>query len=228
MVSPSAKRLAARYLIGERGYSERRACSVVKLDRSSFRYDPRPRAGEAELVRHIRELADQRKEYGYRRIAALLNREGANVNKKRVHRIWKEEGLQQPLRRPKRRRRGPKGEVIRKAEHPNHVWTYDFLEDRTERGGKLRILTVLDEYTRECLAILVDRSIPARAVIEVLDGLFLTWGAPEYLRSDNGPELMANAVQEWLKGKGWIYIEPASPWENPYIESFNGRSGKNV
>lgn len=130
-----------------------------------------------------------------------------------------------PQRRPKRRQYGPKGEVLRKAEYPQHVWSYDILEDRTERGNRLRILTVLDEYTRESLAIGVGRSVSAQTVVEELKGLFFSRGIPEHIRSDNGPEFVAKAVRNWLEesGCGTLYIEPGSPWENPYIESFNGK-----
>lgn len=211
-------------MLTRRMCSERHGCALVGIARSSFRYVPRPRVGEAVLVTKIRRLVTEHPAYGYRRVTAVLRREGLSVNEKRVHRIWKAEGLQVPRRRPRKRRRGPPGEVIRRAERPNHVWTYDFVEDRTERGGKLRMLTVLDEYTRESLAIRVERSIRAERVIETLEWLFLTKGVPQYIRSDNGPELVAKAVQDWLakNGCGTIYIEPGSPWENPYIESFNG------
>lgn len=225
MVSPSARRCGVRQLMNERDYSERHACGVVSIARSSARYTPHPRVDERLLRDHIRDLANEHKEYGCPRITALLRREGSVVNKKRVHRIWKEEGLQLSRRRPKKRRRGPKGEVIRRAEYPNHVWSYDFVEDRTERGRKLRMLTIVDEYTRECLAIRVARSIPATKVIDTLEWLFLTRGAPAYIRSDNGPEFIAEAVQDWIKENRskTIYIEPGSPWENPFIESFNGK-----
>ena len=177
------------------------------------------------MTERIKELAKEHGRYGYRRVTALLHREGEEINIKRVHRIWKSEGLTLPVRRPNRRQYGPKGEVVSKAEYPNHVWTYDILQDRTERGNRLRILTVLDEYTRECLAICVGRSICARTVVENLKWLFMDRGAPEHIRSDNGAEFIAKAVQEWPaeSGCGTIYIEPASPWENPYIESFNGK-----
>lgn len=225
MVSPSAKRCGVRYLAEERGYSQRRGCALVRLSRSSFRYLPRPRKDEEKLTEQIRELAWKHSAYGYRRIAVLLLREGSQVNVKRVHRIWKREGLQVSRRKPRKRRMGPNGEVTLRPEHPNQVWTYDFLEDRTEDGKKLRILTVLDEYTRECLNITVDTSITADKVIGILDWLFLTRGVPEHLRSDNGPEFVARAVQGWLneKGCGTIYITPGSPWENPYIESFHDK-----
>ena len=195
---------------------------VVVISRSLLRYLARERKGEAALVRKIHELAVRNSRYGYRRITALLRREGWQVNRKRVHRIWKAEGLSLPLRRPKRHRAGSAGEIVNKAESPNHVWSYDFVEDRTERGGKLRILVVIDEYTRECLAIRIALSIPASVVVEVLEWLFLTRGVPKYLRSDNGPEFVAKTVCQWLEEYGCqtLFIKPGSPWENGYIESF--------
>lgn len=225
MVTPPARKAGVAYLREAREYSERKGCALVGISRSAMRYTPRPRAGDEELSKRIRELARRHKRYGYRRIGALLRREGWQVNIKRVHRIWKREGFGLRRRRPKRRRCGPKAEVVCRAEERNHVWTYDFLEDRTERGGRLRILVILDEYTRESLRIRVEKSIPSRMVIEELKWLFRTRGAPRYLRSDNGPEFVAKAVQEWLRkaGCGTLYIEPGSPWENPYIESFNGK-----
>jgi putative transposase len=188
-------------------------------------YQARRRRDEAVLTRRIHELAVRRSRYGYRRITVLLRREGTWVNKKRVHRIWKAEGLSLPLRRPRRRRMGPAGEIVNKAKYPNHVWSYDFLEDRTERGGKLRILVIIDEYTRECLAVRIAPSIPARAVVEALEWLFLSRGVPKHLRSDNGPEFVARVVCEWLEKAGCqtIFITPGSPWENGYVESFNDK-----
>ena len=132
----------------------------------------------------------------------MLHREGEEINIKRVHRIWKSEGLTLPIRRPRRRQYGPKGESLRKAEYPLHVWTYDILEDRTERGSRLRILTVLDEYTRESLAIWVGRSVSAQTVVENLKWLFMDRGTPEHIRSDNGPEFIAKAVRDWLAESG--------------------------
>jgi putative transposase len=225
-VSPQAKRQCAAYLMAEKDYSQRRACQLIGISRSVARYEGRQKEDQAELRKEIRDLADRHKTYGYRRISVLLRREGSKkINKKRIHRIWKAEGLQLDRRKPRKRRYGPKGEVIHKAERRNHVWSYDFLEDRTERGDKLRILTVMDEFTRECLAILVDRSIPSAQVIHLLEWLFLVRGTPEHLRSDNGPELVAQAVQDWLAQRECkaIYITPGSPWENPYIESFIGK-----
>lgn len=190
-----------------------------------MRYIARQRRDEAELIKEIHKLAIRHSRYGYRRISVLLRRGGWQVNRKRVHRIWKSEGLGLPRRRPRRRRMGPVGEMINKAAYPNHVWSYDFVEDRTERGGKLRILVIIDEYTRECLAIRVEPSIPALVVIEVLEWLFLTRRVPKHIRSDNGPEFVARAVCQWLKESGCqtLFINPGSPWENGYIESFNDK-----
>ena len=214
-----------RYLAKEGRCSQRRACAVVRIPRSLVRYIVRRRKDEAKLVRKIHKLAIRHSRYGYRRITALLRREGFRVNKKRVHRIWKSEGLNLPRRRLKRRKMGPTRGIVNKAEYPNHVLSYDFVEDRTERGGKLRILVIIDEYTRECLAIRVKPSIPASAVIEVLEWLFLTRGVPKYIRSDNGPEFISKAVCQWLKESGCqtLFITPGSPWENGYIESFNDK-----
>ena len=167
-----------RYLTRQGRCSQRRVCAVVRIPRSLVRYIARRRKDEAKLVSKIHRLAIRHSRYGYRRITVLLRREGFRVNKKRVHRIWKSEGLSLPRRRPKRRRIGLTGGIVNKAEYPNHVWSYDFVEDRTERGGKLRILVIIDEYIRECLAIRVKPSIPASAVIEVLEWLFLTMACP--------------------------------------------------
>ena len=225
MVTPSARKAGVKHLVSCSTCSERRGCQAVGVSRSYVRYEPQPKPDETTLRREIRSLASRHKRFGYRRIAALLRRKGIEANTKRVHRLWKAEGLSLPLRRPKRRRTGPRGEVIRKAEKPNHVWTYDFMEDRTERGGRLKILTVLDEYTRESLAIRVERSIDSHKVIETLDRLVAQRGVPDHIRSDNGPEFIAEAVQKWLGSSGCrtLFINPGSPWENPYIESFNGK-----
>jgi transposase InsO family protein len=222
MVSPLTRRCAAEYLVKEGRCSERRACKVVRIPRSVVRYVARKRKDEKALARRMHELAIWNSRYGYRRITVLLRREGWQVNKKRVHRLWQKEGLSLPLRRPRRRRCGPVGEIVNKAEHRNHVWSYDFLEDRTEGGRKLRILVVIDEYTRECLAIRVAPSMSALGVIDVLEWLFMVHGVPKYLRSDNGPEFVAKAVRQWLEGTGCqtLFIEPGSPWENGYVESF--------
>jgi len=222
MVSPLARRSVVKYLTKAGKCSEWRACVVVGLCRSLVRYIARRSKNEAMLIKEIHKLAIRHSRYGYRRIAVLLRREGWKVNRKRVHRIWKSEGLGLPRRQPKRRRVGQMGEIVNKAEYPNHVWSYDFVEDRTERGGKLRILAIIGEYTRECLVIRVAPSIPASVVVEVLERLFLTRGVPKFIRSDNGPEFVARAVCRWLETSGCqtLFINLGSPWENGYIESF--------
>jgi transposase InsO family protein len=172
-------------------------------------------------------LASEYGRYGYRRIAALLQTEGFRVNHKRVERIWRREGLKVPKKQPKRRRLWLNdGSCLRlRPAYVNHVWSYDFMMDRTRDGRALKILTVLDECSRECLAIDVSRRITSEEVLERLAQLFLERGLPAYIRSDNGPEFVAKAVRQWLAriGVGTLYIEPGSPWENGYIESFNGR-----
>lgn len=221
-MSPQAKRQCVSYLVAEKAYSERKACQLVGIARSSHRYQTKAAGDEKELRAKIHQVANNNQAYGYRLVTGTIRNQGWLVNHKRVHRIWQEEGLQQPRRKPRKRTYGPKGEVKQKATHINHVWSYDFVQDRTEKGQKLRILAVLDEYTRESLAIQVARSITAQDVLHLLDWLFLVRGTPEHIRSDNGPEFVANAVQDWLAQRDCqtIYITPGSPWENPYIESF--------
>jgi len=186
---------------------------------------PLEREGESELRDRIKRLSRRHKRYGYKRVTALLRREGLIVNHKRVHRLWKEEGLALPRKRPKRRRAGVTVEMVNKATYRDHVWTYDFVEDRTDNGNKLRMLNIVDEYTRECLAIRVERSIDSLKVIDTLNWLFLTRAVPGHIRSDNGPEFIAKTLKGWLGETGCktIYIEPGSPWENAYVESFNGK-----
>lgn len=175
----------------------------------------------------MRSLARKHPRYGCRRIHALLVREGWRVNRKRVHRLWREEGLQVRGRQRKRRRLGgsENGCTRKKAERKGHVWSYDFTLDQTEDGKRLKLMPIVDEYTRECLGVEVERSITAQDVIATLCYLFRVHGEPEYIRSDNGPEFIANAVRQWLSEAGvqTLYIEPGSPWENAYVESFNGK-----
>ena len=183
--------------------------------------------GEARLREEIVSLACQYGRYGYRRITALLRNDGWRVNHKCVERIWRQEGLKVPQKQPKRRRLWLNdGSCIRRRpEHPNHVWSYDFVADRTYNGRPLRLLTLVDEYTRESLAIKVDRTLKAYDVIEQLAELFVQRGTPDYIRSDNGSEFTSEAVRGWLQRLGvkTLFIEPGSPWENGYIESFNGK-----
>ena len=175
----------------------------------------------------IVELATSYGRYGYRRITALLRQEGWRVNHKRVERIWRQEGLKVPKRQPKRGRLWLNdGSCIRlRPEHKDHVWSYDFMVDRTADGRAFRILAIIDEYTRECLAIVVDRRITSQNVIDKLFQIFVFRGVPEHIRSDNGPEFTARAIRAWLNWLGvkTLFIERGSPWENGYIESFNGK-----
>ena len=224
-MSPAAKRTVVKALVKRGQCSQRKACELVDSVRSTARYERRVRSDESALRKRIRYLANKHKRYGVRRVLAMLRREGWRVNKKRVHRLWKDEGLQRKRKLKKRRAMGPTLGMPTQAQYANHVWTYDFIEDRTERGGKLRMLCVLDEYTRQCHHIRVDRSIGAVKVVASLEWLFLLHGAPAYIRSDNGSELVAKALQAWLleQGTKTIYITPGSPWENPYIESFHDK-----
>lgn len=173
------------------------------------------------------ELAEQYGRYGYRMITGFLNLEGWRVNHKRIERMWRQEGLKVPKKQPKRQRLWLNdGSCIRlRPTHCNHVWSYDIVSERTHDGRALRILTIMDEYTRESLAIQVSRRITSQTVIEQLGQLFITKGIPEHIRSDNGPEFTAKAVRKWLENLGvkTLFIEPGSPWENGYIESFNGK-----
>ena len=196
--------------------------------RSTQRRIPRGRDDEEQLIADIVELVRRYGRYGYRKIAALLrSTAGWVVNDKRVERIWRREGLKVPTRQPKRGRLWlADGSCIRlRAERPNHVWSYDFVEDRTHEGRKYRMLNIIDEFTHECLAIRIDRRLKAIDVIDVLSDLFILRGVPEHVRSDNGPEFVAKAVQEWIGAVGakTAYIAPGSPWENGFIESFNAR-----
>lgn len=225
MVSPASRKGVAKYLEQEREYSERGACRVAEVSRGAVRYEPKKKPEEDRLRKRIRQLARRYPRYGNARITQQLRREGWRVNRKRVHRLRKEEGLVLPRQRPKRQRRGQPAERLQQAEYRDHVWSYDFAEDRTEKGGRLRILAILDEYTRECLALPVAPSMNAQGVIDALEWLFLTRGVPRFIRSDNGPEFVAQAVQTWLGEQGCqtLYIEPGSPWENGFIESFIGK-----
>jgi transposase InsO family protein len=207
--------------------SERRACAVLDQPRSSQRYEPQPRDDEAALVKRMLELSRRRPRYGYRRIAWQLRQEGWQASDTRVYRLWRREGLKVPQKRRKKRRLGKSenGCVHRKAEHKDHVWCWDFVFDHTTSGSQLKWLSIVDEYTRECLTLKVDRSITSEDVIDTLAELFAMRGVPQCIRSDNGPEFIANAIRRWLKQVDveGLYIEPGSPWENGYAESFHSR-----
>ena len=207
--------------------SERRACRVIDQPRPTQRRSLKVLDDEESLTADIVKLAVRFGRYGYRRITALLQDRGWQVNHKRVERIWRREGLKVPKKQPKRGRLWLNdGSITRmKPERKGHVWAYDFVACRTEDGRAVRMLTVIDEYTRECLAIKVARRIKSDDVIHALTELFVFNGAPEHIRSDNGPEFTARVVREWLPNVGvkTLFIEPGSPWENGYNESFNGK-----
>ena len=226
-LSPARRRVCIEHVRRELGVSERRACAALGQHRSTQRKVPRGRDDEERLSADIVELARQYGRYGYRKIAELLRRAGWLINDKRVERIWRREGLKVPRKQPKRGRLWlTNGSCIRlRPEHRNHVWSYDFVEDRTHDRRRFRMLNVIDEFTHECLAIRVARKLKAIDVIDVLSDLFILRGVPGHIRSDNGPEFIAKAVQEWISAVGakTAYIAPGSPWENGYVESFNAR-----
>jgi putative transposase len=207
--------------------SERRACRVVDQPRSSQRYVSMKVGNDVALVQRMVALSTENPRYGYRRVWALLGREGWQVNKKRVQRLWREAGLKVPAKERKRRRLGSSenGCTRRRAEYPGHVWSYDFAMDATEDGRRLKIMPIVDEYSRECLALEMERSITAEGVVEILNLLFTERGEPAYIRSDNGPEFIAETIKRWLAASGvkTLYIEPGAPWENAYSESFISR-----
>lgn len=209
------------------GVSERRACRVLKQHRATQRRIPRGREDEERLVGDMIELTRQYGRYGYRRIAALLRKAGWHVNDKRVERLWKREGLKVPSKQPKKARLWLNdGSCIRlKPEHRNHVWSYDFVHHRTDDGRAFRTLNIIDEFSRECLEIRVKRKLNSTDVVDALTDLFILRGVPAFIRSDNGPEFIAEIVRNWIAAVGakTAYIEPGSPWENGYCESFNAR-----
>ena len=200
---------------------------MIEQPRSTQRYHKSCKTDEAALRSDIISLATKYGRYGYRRITALLRRSGWRVNHKRVERIWRQEGLKVPKKQPKRARLWLNdGSCVRlRPTHRNHVWSYDFVMDRTYYGKPIKILTLIDEYSRYCLALGVDHSIKSDEVLDTLSNLFLIYGIPENIRSDNGPEFTAKAVRRWLQRVGvkTAFIEPGSPWENGYNESFNGK-----
>ena len=227
MVSPARRREAVQQVQETLEVSERRACEAIGQPRSTQRYEPREPQRDRMLVQQMHERVRTHPRYGYRRIWAMLREEGWRVNRKKVYRLWRREGFKVPRKQRKRRRLGcsDNGVIRRRAEHINHVWCYDFVKDQTRDGRPLKFLPIEDEYTRECLAIEVARSITAKDVIQTLAYLFEVRGAPKYIRSDNGPEFIAQAIRQYLASAGvdTLYIAPGSPWENAYSESFNSR-----
>jgi transposase InsO family protein len=207
--------------------SERRVCRVLGQARATRRYAALPRDGDEHLVRRMHELVRRHPRRGYRMVWGMPRLEGWRVNRKRVYRLWKQEALGVPSKRRKRLRLGhsESGIVRRRAEHLDHVWAVGFIHDRDERGRPLKWLSVVDEFTRQCVALEVARSMTARGVADVLIGLFTTRGAPVHIRSDNGPEFIARTIRRLadLTGVENLYIAPGSPWENGYAESFHSR-----
>ena len=226
-MSPSKKRTAIIRVKEKLGVSERRACKALEQCRLTQRYISHITDREERLVARVIELATQYGRYGYRRITAMLRQDSWQVNHKKVERIWRREGLKVPQKQPKRRRLWLNdGSCVRlRPQHKDHVWSYDFVMARTSDGMAFRILTILDEYTRECLATLVRRCISSQDVIDQLFHLLVFRGIPQHIRSDNGPEFTSKKTRNWLNELGvkLLFIEPGSPWENGYIESFNGK-----
>jgi putative transposase len=226
-VSPAGKRRAVGHLREERRYAERNACRLVEQPRSTQRYKARIDYEERRIRKRLHELAKKHPGSGYRRMTRLLRREGMKVNRKRVQRLWREEGLRNPLRKRQKRARGHSENscAMKKAERKNHVWCWDFTMDETADGRRLKWFSVVDEFTRECLALEVERRMTARDVVAILTRLEAQRGTPRAIRSDNGPEFIAGAVRKWLAARkvGPLYIAPGSPWENGYSESFNSR-----
>ena len=209
------------------GVSERRACRTLGQHRSTQRKVPRGRKDEAQLTEDIIEYARQYGRYGYRMVTGLLNNSGWHVNLKRVERIWHREGLKVPRKHKKKGRLWLNdGSCVRlRPEYPNHVWSYDFVQDRTHEGRAFRTLNIIDEYTKEALMIRVNRKLNSIDVVDALTDLFILRGPPLYIRSDNGPEFISEKVRKWITAVGskTAFIEPGSPWENGYCESFNAR-----
>jgi len=225
MVSPSAKRRAVRASVEEGLGRAAQACRALSMARSTFY---RAGCGSVEsrrMHKEIVELSGKHPRYGYRRITALLRREGFEVNAKRVQRVRRAEALQVSKRQRRMKRLGVSTSQRQQAAQANDVWSWDFVEDQTEHGSRFRILTLIDEHTRRCLAVHVGWSIRAVDVITVVEAAFERSGRPRHLRSDNGPEFIAYAIQDWLKEREvkTIYIKPGSPWENGHIESFHDK-----
>ena len=225
-LSPGHRRDLAQRVVAAQLCSGRAACRILHLARSTYWYCGWPLTSRQEQLRQrLRELSDQHPRYGYRRIAALLRQEGWAVGKRQIQRLRRAEGLRVPPTKRKVVRRGLSTGWPVKADHRGHVWTWDFIADATLRGGALRMLTILDEYTRECHVLRADRALKATDVLEWLAKAIAEHGMPAHLRSDNGPEFIAHAVQQWLKEHQikTLYIDPGSPWQNGFVESFHGR-----
>lgn len=227
MVTPERRRRAVSVLRERFGVSERRACALVGQHRSTQRTCSKPRSdSEQKLARRLRQIAREKPRWGWRKAHDVLVREGWTLNRKRTRRLWRAEGLRRPQNCRKRRRLNLASADRLQATCPNHVWAIDFQFDETADCRRLKLTNIVDEFTREALAMEVNRSSTSDDLITVIERIVAERGAPEFLRMDNGPELVAWALRDWcrLSGTGTIYIEPGSPWENAYVESFNGRA----
>ena len=223
MVGPQARREQVAFAC-ERGLSERRACGLLGISRSTPGYELRLPMKDAPVIAAMKTLSAQYPRYGYRRIRIFLQRQGHQLGWHRTHRLWRQAGLQLPRRRPRRRIASGRPRPL-PAAHANFLWAYDFVFDATASGQQIKCLTIVDEFTHECLAIDVAGSIRSRRVIEVLSRLVSLHGAPQFLRSDNGPEFVSRAILEWITQAGiaTALIDPGKPWQNGTNESFNGR-----
>lgn len=223
MVSVPLRREQAQYAV-LRGLSQRRSCTLMKVHRSHLKYAPKQPHKDAFIIEKMKALSAQYPRFGARRIRVFLKKEGIYIGKEKCARLWAKSGLQVPK---KRSRKKVKSSEVRlpKADCPNRLWSYDFVHDACANGQKLKCLTVIDEYTRECLAIEVSSSIRSAQVIEVLSRLMSLHGVPTYLRSDNGPEFVSKALLEWVQNQSidLRLIEPGKPWQNGTNESFNGK-----
>lgn len=228
MVGPSQRRRAVWLLCERLGVSQRRACQIVGQHRSTQRYEPKDPDRDRDLRAELREFAENHPRWGYRRAHAVLQRRGWAVSRKKVQRLWREEGLRVPPKQRKRQRTGDSDADagLLKAERPDHVWALDFQFDVTAAGRRIKILHVIDEFTRESLADVVDHSIDADATVACLDKIASARGqGPEFIRCDNGPELTAAALRDWCEftSTKTSYIDPGSPWQNPWVESYGSR-----
>jgi putative transposase len=228
VVGPARKREAEGHLETTFDVAERRACKTLRQPRSTQRYRGRKHGKDAALVAELRRISAEHPRAGYRMATALLRRAGMSVNAKRVQRLWRQEGLRVPRKQRKRQRLGKSDNGTQRlaAERVNHVWSYDFIFDQSEDGKRLKWLPICDEFSRELVALEVERRMEAKDVIRILDEAVIERGGPpEFIRSDNGPEFVALAVQDWIARRGFktLYIKPGAPWQNAYSESFNSR-----
>lgn len=225
MVTPAARRRAARYLVQTKQYSVRLACKTIGVERSSYYYKAKGRQDEERLVMELHRISVRYPRYGFELVTSKLRQAGWRVNHKRVQRLWRLHGLKVHRKQQKRRRIDPSTAQRQAALYPNHVWSWDFVFDRTEDGRNIKILNIVDEYSRFNVALEVRRNFTSQDVIQALGRAMLKYGIPGCIRSDNGSEFIAAKIKDWLaeNGIGIMYIEPGSPWENCYVESFNGR-----